>query len=104
MAPHITHFRMRARPGERQNLIEHFESWQRSRRLQAGGFIRGLLCCNVNDPDDFMAYAMFSDRKAYEANSDHPDQQAWYEKFRSFLVSDPEWFDGTVEMQRMGQV
>jgi quinol monooxygenase YgiN len=94
---------MRAKPGERQNLIDHFESWQRSRRLQASGFIRGLLSCNVNDPDDFMAYAMFADSKAYDTNSNHPDQQAWYDKLRSYLASDPEWFDGTVEIQRMGQ-
>jgi quinol monooxygenase YgiN len=104
MAPHITHFRIRARPGERQRVIDHFDVWQRGRRHQAAGFVRFVLCSNVNDPDEFMAYAMFADRKSYDANSNHPDQNQWYQTLRSYLTSDPEWFDGTVEVQRMGQV
>lgn len=104
MAPHMTHFKMRARPGERQKVIDHFDLWQRDRRYKAGGFIRAVLCSNVNDPDEFMAYAMFADKKTYDANSDHPDQHAWYEILRSYLTSDPEWFDGAVVSQRMGQV
>ena len=51
-----------------------------------------------------MAYAMFADRQSYDANSNHPDQHAWYQILRSYLTTDPEWFDGTVEAQRMGQV
>ena len=104
MAPHLTYFRIRAKPGERQKVIDQFDVWQRGRRHQAAGFIRFVLCSNVNDPDEFMAYAMFADRKAYDANSNHPDQSLWYETLRSFLAADPEWFDGTVEVQRMGQV
>lgn len=104
MAPHMTHFRMRAKPGERQKVIDHFDLWQRDRRHHAGGFVRMALCSNCEDPDEFMAYAMFADRATYDANSSHPDQSAWYEALRSYLVSDPEWFNGTVELQRMGQV
>ena len=93
---------MRAKPGERQKVIDHFHLWLRERRPGVPGFIRAVLCSNVEDPDEFMAYAMFADKKEYDANSDSPEQHTWYEKLRSYLVADPEWFDGTVELQRMG--
>ncbi len=104
MAPHMTHFKMRARTGERQKVIDHFDLWLRERRPGVAGFIRVVLCSNVEDPDEFMAYAMFGDKTAYDANSNAPEQHAWYETLRSYLVADPEWFDGTVERQRMGNV
>ena len=104
MAPHMTFFKMHAKSGERQKVIDQFDLWQRDRRHHAGGFVRSVLCSNADDPDEFMAYAMFADRATYEANSQHPDQDAWYKVLRQHLDSDPEWFDGTVEIQRMGQV
>jgi quinol monooxygenase YgiN len=104
MAPHMTHFKMRAKPGERQNVIDHFDMWQRTRRHYAGGFVRLVLCSSVQDSDEFMAYAMFADKAAYDANSEDPEQHEWYQTLRSYLVADPEWFDGTVELQRVGRV
>ena len=104
MAPHLTYFKMRAKPGERQMVIDQFNVWLSDRRPDVGGFIRVVLCSNVDDADEFMAYAMFADRKTSDENSKHPAQDAWYEKLRSHLVADPEWFDGTCEIQRMGQV
>jgi quinol monooxygenase YgiN len=100
----MTHFKMRAKPGERQKIIDLFDEWSRERRRQAGGFVRSVLCSNNDDPDQFMAYAMFADTETYEANSKAPEQDAWFQRLRSHLVSDPEWFNGTVELQRMGQV
>ncbi len=102
MAPHITHFRMRAKPGERQQIIELFDRWFRERRPEAAGFYRGDLSSNINDPDEFMAAACFADKKTYDANSSDPRQNAWYEELRSHLVADPEWFDGTLELQKIG--
>ena len=102
MAPHITHFKMRAKPGERQQVIDLFDRWFRDRRPVARGFVRGDLSCNVNDPDEFMAVACFADKITYEANSIDPEQRAWYEELRSYLVADPEWFDGVLERQKMG--
>ena len=102
MAPHITHFRMKAKPGERQQVIDLFERWFRDRRPEARGFVRADLSSNVNDPDEFMSAACFADRETYDKNSEDPRQQTWYEELRSHLVADPEWFDGTLEQQRMG--
>jgi quinol monooxygenase YgiN len=102
MAPHITHFRIRAKPGERQLVIDLFDRWFRDRRPKARGFFRADLSSSVSDPDVFMASACFVDRVTYEANSNDPEQTAWYEELRSHLVDDPEWFDGTLERQRVG--
>ena len=102
MAPHITHFKMRAKPGNREMVIDHFDHWLRERRPDVPGFVRVVLCSNVKDPDEFMAYAMFADKHTYDANSNDPAQHAWYEKLRAYLVAEPEWFDGTLERQRVG--
>jgi quinol monooxygenase YgiN len=104
MAPHVTYFKMRAKPGEREKVIKHFNTWLTDRRPEAGGFIRVVLSSNVSDPDEFMAYAMFADKATYDANSSDPGQRAWYEELRSYLDGEPEWFDGKCELQRMGQV
>ena len=93
---------MRAKPGNREMVIDHFDHWLRERRRDAPGFVRVVLCSNVKDPDEFMAYAMFADRQTYDANSNDPAQHAWYEQLRAYLVADPEWFDGTLERQRVG--
>ncbi len=102
MAPHITHFKMRAKPGERQQVIELFDRWFRDRRPEGAGFYGADLSSNINDPDEFIAAACFADKKSYDANSNDPRQHAWYEELRSHLVADPEWFDGTLELQKIG--
>jgi quinol monooxygenase YgiN len=98
----MTLFKMRALPGHRQQIIDHFDRWMRERRPEAGGYVRAVLVSNVNDPEEFFSYAMFADHATYDANSSSPEQDAWYRELRSHLVADPEWFDGTVERQRMG--
>lgn len=102
MAPHITFFTMKAQPGKRQAVIDHFDKWMRDRRPEAPGFVRVCLCSNEKDPDEFMSYAMFADKETYDANSQSPEQDAWYRELRALLVADPVWFDGQLERQRMG--
>lgn len=104
MAPHMTHFKMQAKPGERQDVIDLFDEWARKRRQQASGFVRLVLCSHFDDRDQFMAYAMFADKTTYDANSASAEQDEWFKRLRSHLVDNPDWFDGVVEMQRMGQV
>jgi quinol monooxygenase YgiN len=93
---------MKANPGQRQDVIDHFDRWLRDLRPGAGGFVRSLLCSSINDPDEFMAYALFADKQTYDKNSGSPEQDAWYRQLRSYLVADPEWFDATLERQRVG--
>ena len=97
--PHVTFFKIKAKPGERQAVIDNFDRWQAERRPKATGFVRSVLASNLSDPDEFMAGAMFDTKEHYDANSNDPEQGKWYEELRSHLVADPEWFDGTIERQ-----
>ena len=46
--------------------------------------------------DEFYLVAIFRDRETYLANAESPEQHERYLQFRSFLVADPEWHDGTI--------
>ena len=102
MPPHITHFKMRAKPGERQAVIDLFDRWFQDRRPEARGFVRADLSSSIDDPDEFIAAACFADKRMYDLNSNDTAQDDWYGQLRSHLVADPEWFNGTLELQRMG--
>jgi quinol monooxygenase YgiN len=97
--PHVTHFRFKAKPGERDAVIDVFQRWDQERRPKATGFLGVVLTSSLSDPDEFMASATFDTTEHYNANSNHPETNAWFERLRSHLVADPIWFDGTVAFQ-----
>lgn len=97
--PHVTHFRMKAKPGERQAVIDNFQRWDRERRPAVSGFVRGVLASSLGDPDEFMATVVFDSTENYNANSNDPETDAWFRELRSHLTGDPEWFDGNLELQ-----
>lgn len=96
---HVTHFKLKAKPGERDAVLAIFDRWQKERRPAAKGFVRSILTSNINDPDELMAGVMFDSKANYDANSNDPAQGAWYQELRSHLTADPEWFDGKLERE-----
>ncbi len=98
---HVTQFRFKAKPGQRQAVIDSFQSWDEVRKAKAKttGFMRGILSSNLDDPDEFMAGVMFDTTENYNANSNDPEQGAWFQELRSLLVADPDWFNGNLEVQ-----
>ncbi|CAN5644576.1 hypothetical protein BH23CHL4_BH23CHL4_09150 [soil metagenome] len=46
--------------------------------------------------NDFILVVGFEDKDAYVANANSPEQNEFYEKFRSLLTADPEWMDGEI--------
>jgi hypothetical protein len=96
---HVTHFKLRAKPGERDKVIGMFDRWQDERRPKAKGFVRSILTSSLSDPDELMAGVMFDSKANYDANSNDPGQGAWYQELRSHLAADPEWFDGKLERE-----
>lgn len=98
---HVTSFTMKAKPGERQAVIDSFNSWDRERKSQVKGFVRAALYSKLDSPDEFMATVVFDTTESYQANSATPEQGAWYEELRSHLTGDPEWFDGKLEVQSL---
>ena len=94
---HVTHFRIKAKPGEREAVLALFDKWQAERKPTATGFVRSMIASNLDDPDELMASVMFDTKEQYDANSSTPEQGAWYQELRSHLVADPDWFNGKVE-------
>jgi len=93
---HVTHFRFKAKAGERDKILDIFRG--RTDEMKATkGFQRAILTSNNNDPDEFMAGVMFDTTENYNANSNDPETNEWFQKLRSHLAGDPEWFDGTLE-------
>ncbi len=96
---HVTLFRMKAKPGGREAVIDMFDRWGRGRMPKVKGFVRSVIVSNLRDPDELMAEVMFDSKENYEANSNDPEQDTWYHELRSHLVADPEWFDGRLERE-----
>ena len=96
MADHITFFRMKAQPGKRQAVIDHFLDSEDVRVSGTKGFIRSILVTNNEDPDEVMAGVRFDSTENYNANSNRPEINVWYQGLRALLASDPDWFNGTL--------
>jgi hypothetical protein len=90
---------MKSKAGEREAVIDMFDSWQRKRMPKVKGFVRSVIICNLRDADEFMAEVMFDSKDNYDANSNDPEQDTWFHELRSHLVADPEWFDGKLERE-----
>ncbi len=102
MADHVTFFRMRAQPGKRQAVIDHFARHERELVGDTKGFIRAILVTGNEDPDELMAGVRFDSTENYNANSERAEQGAWYGELRALLAADPEWFNGTLAREVVG--
>jgi quinol monooxygenase YgiN len=96
---HVTLFRLKALPGRRQAVLDQFEGWEREQKSKATGFQQTLLVVSNNDPNEFMGAVRWDNTANYVKNANRPEQDAWFRELRSNLVSDPEWFDGTLERE-----
>ncbi len=96
--PHVTYFRFRAKPGERDAVIQTFDRWTKERGPKVKGFLRTVLTSNLEQPDEFIAAAMFDTTEHYHANSTDPETNKWFEELRSHLAADPDWFNGKLEL------
>ncbi|MGB2694065.1 MAG: antibiotic biosynthesis monooxygenase [Dehalococcoidia bacterium] len=93
--PHVTYFRFKAKPGERDAVIKSLQN--RTQVMKAKGFQRAVVTSNNEDKDEFLAAVMFDTTENYNANSDNPDTSKWFQELRPHLVADPDWFNGTLE-------
>ena len=96
MADHVTFFRMKARPGKRQEVIDQFARWEREQKASAKGYMRSIVVTSNEDPEELMAGVRFDSTQSYMANSERAEQGAWYGELRALLAADPEWFNGTL--------
>src|SRR5689334_17930820 len=85
--------RLQARPGARAE-IEAFIEEARTRTVP--GLVADYIYRLDAAPDEYYLVAVFSDKAAYVANANSPEQDAQYQRLRALLVVDPEWRDGEV--------
>ena len=95
---HVTYFRFKAKPGERQAVVDKFRNWTSERGPKVNGFMRAVLTSSLEDPDEFIAAAMFDTTENYNANSNDSATSAHFQELRSHLVADPDWFNGKLEI------
>ena len=95
MTDHVTFFRMKAQPGKRQAVIDHFAQDEEFTR-ESKGFVRAIVVTSSDDPDEVMAGVRFDSAENYNANSNDPRTGAWYQGLRALLAADPDWFNGTL--------
>ena len=96
MADHITFFRMKALPGKRQAVVDHFLRDEQELVGETPGFVRAILVTNNEDPDELMAGVRFDSTEHYNANSNDPRTNDWFQELRAMLAADPQWFNGTL--------
>ena len=96
---HVTFFRFKVLPGKRQALFDHFDKWLRDQKAHAIGYERTILVASNTDTNEFMGAARWDNTANYVRNANRPEQDAWFRELRSYLESDPEWFDGTLERE-----
>lgn len=85
--------RFRIRPGTRDEFVKAMDGFGDA---VIPGWRADYYFQMDRDPDEFFLVAIFKDRETYQLNADSPDQHERYLKFRSFLVDDPEWNDGSI--------
>jgi hypothetical protein len=94
--------RVKVKPGAEQAFRQFGEQWWRERAPQVKGALTGYLCKPVNGaPDEMLMIAIFDTQENYVANANDPQQDQWYQQFRSHLTADPEWTD--VEIEQSGR-
>ncbi|MGD9894644.1 MAG: putative quinol monooxygenase [Dehalococcoidia bacterium] len=52
------------------------------------------------DPNVYWMAVAFTDKAAYHANAQSPEQDARYQQMRALLAADPEWHDGAIVYPR----
>jgi hypothetical protein len=87
----IAHFRIK--PDTKQEFIQTMDSFGDA---IIPGWRADYYFQMDRDSDEFYLVAIFQDKETYLANADSAQQHEMYLKFRSFLVDDPEWHDGTI--------
>jgi quinol monooxygenase YgiN len=85
--------RLHVKPGMEEKLRQ-LDQEERNRKVP--GFVFEHVYRLDSNPNEYLLVVGFTDREAYRANADSPDQNARYVRFRELLTADPEWHDGEI--------
>lgn len=84
--------RMQAKPGAAAELM----ALSREFEGQIPGLVGTYVYQSDADPNVYWMAVMFTDRAAYHANAQSPEQDTRFQQMRALLAADPEWHDGEI--------
>jgi quinol monooxygenase YgiN len=85
--------RLQAKPGTRAEIEATIEE---AKARTVPGLVADYIYHLDVAPDEYYLVAVFTDKAAYIANANSPEQDAQYRRLRALLIADPEWHDGEV--------
>ena len=88
--------RLKVKPEAVDELIALMAEWEQSRKPNVKGAVASYVYKLDNSPNELMLCAVFSDKAAYVANADDPEQDKWFQRMSEHLAGEPEWNDGEI--------
>ena len=85
--------RMKVKPGSEDAFLAFGENVAKN---PPPGLAFDIVYKLDNAEDEYLLVVGFTDKEAYIANSNSPEQQKAYEEYRALLSADPEWNDGEI--------
>jgi len=93
MSEHVTFFKMKVLPGKAEEIARLMSSVEDEARIKARGWQGSVVGKRKDNPDELWVCVTWDTSKRYFENAQSPEQNADYERMRSLLAADPEWFD-----------
>lgn len=84
--------KIRIKPGAEEDLMRMSEQ----QVPDIAGFVFEHIYRMDSDPQDAFLVVGFTDKAAYTANAESPEQHARYEEYLKLLEGEPEWHDGEI--------
>lgn len=85
--------RMRVKPGAEAQLIERMGIYE---GVKIEGEVASYVYKMDKDPSEYYLAVIFTDKEAYFANANSPEQDARYRQLLALLEGPPEWHDGEI--------
>lgn len=88
--------RLQPKAGKRADLLKYIADWNRERKPKLPGCVAAYLLTADEPGVESQIVAVFTDKNAYTANANEPEQDSWYRRLRDLLEDDPIWQDGEI--------
>jgi quinol monooxygenase YgiN len=85
--------RMRAKPGVEAQLADQMRAFEQA---HVPGSVVTYVYRMDADPNEYYLAVVFSDKAAYVANANSPEQDVRYRQLLALLEGPPEWHDGEI--------
>lgn len=85
--------RLRLKPGAEARMMELSKQFE---KLNIPGYIGQYVYRMDADSNEYMLVVQFTDKDAYFANANNPEQDARFRQMMEMLEKEPDWNDGEV--------